>query len=265
MNYKHHATLSLMALCLLIASCGTNVELKTLSGTIEEPLGADSMPQQVMQAMNKALKYHQFEIFSDTVNNVSVSGIGEADSYPTEGYGIVIVKNAVSTTLPNIRNTRQPKAFYDSAKDELWLTSSAVEGTGVQVERLYQLHFKNDSAVVVATIDPYDIQQAFLQKIGYATESEQITLYIDNKPATTVTNTVTDMGGFDDDALWIGDNITYDLGNGQPRVCVTPGVKFITGLVLHYDDTPTISAAIEMDENGKFALSDMKMDNASDN
>ena len=263
MDMKHKTLIAccLAVLAFLIAKCPGKVEPKTVSGTLEEPVAEDSVPDNVMKAMNNASKFHQFEIYGDTVNNVSVFGIGEADQQPTEGFGVVVVKNAVSTTFPNMRNSRQPSAVYDSEKGELWLTASAMEGTGVQVERLYQIRFKQDTAVVVATIDPYDIQQAFCQRLGYTTKDEQVNLYIDGKSATTVTNTITDMGGFDDDALWIGENITYNLAGGQPLACVTPGVKFVTGLVLHYDDMPTITAAVTMDNKGKFTLSDMKVDN----
>lgn len=266
MKQMHYPIWCLMALCLTIAtfsSCKKEVELKSPNGTIEEPLAEDTLPDHVKKAMANALKYHEFELFSDTANNVSVSGIGEAGQQSTEGFGIVVVKNAVSTTFPNIRNTRQPKAFYDKANDELWLSTSAMEGTNIQVERLYKFRFTQDSAAIVTTIDPYDVQSSFCHLLQYTTEGEDITLYIDRQPVTTVTNTVTDMGGFDDNAIWIGENITYDFSNGQPRVCVIPGVKFVTGLVLHYEDMPTLTGTIEKDDSGTLSVSDIKVENPS--
>ena len=113
------------------------------------------------------------------------------------------------------------------------------------------------TAFIAASIDPYEIQQTFCERLGYTTEGEQITLYIDQQPADTITNTVTDMGGFDEDALWVGEQISYDLSSGKPRVCVAPGVKFVTGLVLHYDDMPTLTAGITVDDKGAFTLSDI--------
>lgn len=266
MKHMNYLIGCFMALCLTIitfSSCNKDVELKSPNGTMDEPLTEDTLPDHVKKAMGNALKYHEFELFSDTANNVSVSGIGEAGQQSTEGFGIVVVKNAVSTTFPDIRNTPQPKAFYDKANDELWLSTSAMEGTNVQVERLYQFRFTKDSAAIVTTIDPYDIQLAFCHLLQYTTEGENITLYVDSKPVTTVTNTITDMGGFDDDAIWIGENITYDFIGGQPRVCVTPGLKFVTGLVLHYEDMPTITGTIEKDDNGTLTVSDTKVENPS--
>ena len=122
-----------------------------------------------------------------------------------------------------------------------------------------QVGYKGDSAYVAASVDPYDVQQAFCQRLGYTIDGEQITLYLDDAPITTVTNTVTDMGGFDNVAVWVGEQIRYDLGGKQPRVCITPGVKFVVGLILHYDDMPTFTAAVNLSE-GEVELSDIKME-----
>ncbi|MBQ4174874.1 MAG: hypothetical protein II597_08770, partial [Prevotella sp.] len=59
--------------------------------------------------------------------------------------------------------------------------------------------------------------------------------------------------------IWIGEQISYDLNNGNPRVYFTPGVKFVTGLVLTYDDMPTLSASIQLAEDGSYELSDFKV------
>ena len=86
-----------------------------------------------------------------------------------------------------------------------------------------------------------------------------MTLYDGKKLLTTVTNTVTDMGGFDDEQpVWIGDQIAYDLSEETPRLMVTPGVKFTTGLVLTYDDMPTLSAPLTIDADGKSSIGDLK-------
>ena len=68
-------------------------------------------------------------------------------------------------------------------------------------------------------------------------------------------NTVKDMGGFDDEQpLWIGEQLYYDISGDEPMVVFTPGVKFTTGLVLTYDDMPELSAPITIDENGLFTI-----------
>ncbi|MBR4828279.1 MAG: hypothetical protein IKZ92_00535, partial [Muribaculaceae bacterium] len=80
----------------------------------------------------------------------------------------------------------------------------------------------------------------------------------DGKPLTTVTNHIEDMGDFMDDAIYIGEQISYGI-EGPITVHVTPGVNFVTGKVLHYDDMPTISATVTMTESGP-SLSDFKVD-----
>lgn len=251
MKHKNLAYYSFAATMLLLASCVETVEINPVCGTIDAPVAEDTLPQHVQKAMDNALKYHQYEIMSDTVNNISVFCIAEADQQPTEGYGITVVKNSTSTTFANMRNTREPRAMYDSSTGDLWLTTSAIEGTGVQVERLYKICFVGDSAKVSAIIDPYTIQQTLCQRLGYTTEGEQVTLYVDGEAAATAENTLADMGGFDDEAVWIGENITYDLRDSQPRVCVTPGLKFVTGLVLFYDDMPTLKADVVLAADGQ--------------
>lgn len=278
--YSLMASLVVLSVCGLFAACAGSKSIKNVCGTLEGPLAEDSVPAQVKQAMDNAKKIHPHEILSDTANDVSVMSIDQADEISTEGFGIMVTKGSQSTTFPQIRNVRQPKARYNKATGDLWLATSAMEGTGVQVERLYQIRFKEDGqAFIASTVNPYDVQQAFCKHLGYTTEGEKISIYFDEELIDSVKNTVTDMGGFDEDALWIGEQITFDLtftyhqpccdtpanshsGDShsplnQPRVCVTPGVKFVTGLVLHYDNMPEISANITVDDKGALTLSDI--------
>ena len=155
--------------------------------------------------------------------------------------------------------TDMPMPDLSEIQGDQWLTAIVMHGTGVHVEQLYQIGFNEDSAYVAETIDPYDVQQAFCQRLGYTIEGEQITLYLDCEPVATVTNTVTDMGGFDDDAIWVGEQIHYDLSGEKPRVCITPGVKFVVGLMLHYDDMPTFTASITMSD-GSINFSDIQIE-----
>ena len=170
-----------------------------------------------------------------------------------------------STEVKEVRGTFEepvtgiPSPDLSGLKGDQWTTAVVMHGTGVHVEQLCQVGYKGDSAYVAASVDPYDVQQAFCQRLGYTIDGEQITLYLDDAPITTVTNTVTDMGGFDNVAVWVGEQIRYDLGGKQPRVCITPGVKFVVGLILHYDDMPTFTAAVNLSE-GEVELSDIKME-----
>ena len=66
------------------------------------------------------------------------------------------------------------------------------------------------------------------------------------------------MGGFDNDRpLWIGEQIQYDLSEDVPCLQITPGIKFITGLVLTYDDMPTLAAPLTISETGEVSIGDI--------
>jgi hypothetical protein len=253
----HSIVIVFFAIGLMMAGCKTaSFNTRQMAGTMEEPLPSDMMPDSVQQATAKAVKYHCHELMNDTVNEVYVSSIDEMDEISTEGYGIQVTKGAMSTTFPNIRHTREPQAMYNAKTGDLWLTSSAMEGTGIRVEWLHQIRFgENELAYVKTEVNPYGVQQELLQRLAYAIEGETITLYDGDKLLATVLNTVEDMGSFDDDQpLWIGEQLYYDVSGAQPKVIFIPGVKFTTGLVLTYDDMPKLSAPISIDENGKFTI-----------
>ena len=236
-------SIALFAVGVMMAGCKTAcVEVKQMAGTMDEPMPTDTMPDHVQQALVKGTKYHSYELLNDTVNEVCVKGIVEVDEASTEGYGIEVTKGAMSTTFPNIRNTREPQAMYNAKTGDLWLTSSAMEGTGVRVEWLYQIRFgENELAYVKTLVNPYDVQQQLLQRLGYTIEGENISFYDGDKLLATVKNTVGEMGGFDNEQpLWIGEQLYYDISGDEPKVVFTPGVKYTTGLVLTYDGMITI-------------------------
>ena len=241
------AIISLGGLSVLMNSCQTKQSgVRLVAGTLDAPLPADTAPQHVQEAYGKALKVHPFDILSDEANSISVCGIGEVDTTSTEGYGVMVTKGATSTTFLNIRNTRQPMACYDAQTGNLWLTSSAMEGSGVRVEWLYQIRFHdNDSAYVAAVVNPYDVQQALCQRLGYTLDGDTVTLYDGERQLATAVNSLSDMGGFDtEQPLWIGEQLFYDLTGDQVRLQVVPGVKFATSPVLIYDDIPTLSLPV---------------------
>ena len=243
-----------------IACKGTAEPHSYVAGTLDEPLLADSAPAIVLAAMEKAERFHQFEIMNDTANDVSVWSLQEVDTTSTEGYGIIVVKGATSTIFPDIRNVRQPLARYDRAANTLWLAASAMEGTGVAVERLYQISFDDEGkAHIERTIDPFELQQQLCQRIGYDINGQQIAFYDGQRLLATATSTVTDMGGFDDERpLWIGEQMQYDLSGDAPRLLLTPGVKYVSGLVLDYVEMPTFSAPLAIEADGHVGIGDLE-------
>lgn len=255
-----YAALLMVSGMTIATSCTGGDAQKTMNGVLEQPVVV-AMPEQVANAYGKAVKVHPFDLLNDTVNNICVQGIGELDDgISTEGFGVMVSKNATSTLFKDIRNTRQPRAFYDQPTNSLWLTSCVVEGTGTNVEQLYKMQFgtADDSARVVAVVEPYQMQQQLTAHLTFSVDGQKVTFYADGVAIASATNTVTDMGGFDDEQpLWIGEQISYQL-DAQPRVCFVPGLKFTTGLVLTYDDMPTLSAGVTLNDDGSFSLSDFR-------
>ena len=127
-----------------------------------------------------------------------------------------------------------------------------MEGSGVRVEWLYQIRFgDNDLAYVAAVLNPFDVQQALCQRLGFNINGQNITFFDGNRQLGTATNTMTDMGGFDEEQpLWIGEQLFYDLSGDNVLLQVVPGVKFTTGLVLTYDDMPTLSLPVAIASDG---------------
>ena len=251
----------------LFSSCFDGAALMNVNGALEEPV-INTMPEQVEKAYATTGKVHTFAILNDTANNVCVTGISELDGdVSTEGFGVMISKNATSTSFHDIRNSRQPQAFFDAASNSLWLTSCVMEGTGINVEQLYKMEFgtADDSARIVTTIEPYQLQQKIIEQLKYSVKDDQITFYANGVEIASAKNTVTDMGGLDaEQPIWVGEQISYNINNGQPRVCFVPGVKFTTGLVLTYDDMPTLSASLTFNEDGTYTLSDFKAEAAGE-
>lgn len=249
-------------LCGTIAlSCnGKRPETKPVKGVLEEPVREGAAPECVNATLGRHLIDQNFElILEDTVNNVHVWSLVRCDTATSsDGFGIVVAKDGRATIFAGIRHGNTPTARYNSASGELWLTGVSIEGTGVHTERLYIIQFPEDGpAHLAATIDPYEMQESLRKDLKYATKGEVITLFNGGQELAKVTNTVTDMGGFDEDAVWLGEQISYDISGNQISVNAIPGVNFITGKVLHYDDMPIISALVTLTDGGGFTLSDI--------
>ena len=264
-------TIKLWTVAAVILFCGASVFTSCYDGKALNKVGCvldspivDKAPEKVRQSMADAKKFHLFEIMKDTANNISISGIGELDNgQSAEGYGIVVVKNATSTLFPDIRNSRQPRAYFDANANCCWLAAGVMEGTGTHVEQLYKIQFgtADDSARIVATIEPYQMQKALEKGLSYNIDGDNVTFFVNGVEVASAKNTVTNMGGFDSEQpVWIGEQISYYMNDGKMRVCFVPGIKFTTGLVLTYDDMPSISASVELDDKGDIHLSDFKVD-----
>ena len=112
---------------------------------------------------------------------------------------------------------------------------------------------KHGVAMLVAS----GMQQELCKRVAYSIEGKNITFYADGKPLTTVTSTTKDMGEFYDDPIWIGEQFNYLVGK-KLTLCFTPGLSFVTGKVLIYDDMPTFAATVDLNQDG-FKVSDIRL------
>ena len=250
---------AVVALCGMMTGCKGNAQLP-VNGTMEEAVASGDAPQAVVDLMKKVNIDERYEtLMEDKTNGVSVwSLLNCGDTISSEGYGMVVAKGDVKTALPNLRHGKMPRARYDAATGDLWILGCDMEGTGVNVERPYLLRFGDDGyATIVNSIDPYEIQQELCKALTYSINGQEITFYADGKELTKATNTIEDMGGFMDDAIYIGEQIAYGI-EGPLTVHVTPGVNFVTGKILHYDDMPTIIATVTLNDDGSITLSDFE-------
>jgi len=250
---------AVVALCGTMTGCKGNAQ-RPVNGTMEEASLVGEAPQAVVDLMKRVNIDDRYEtLLEDKDNAVAVYSLMKcSDTISSEGYGMVVGKGDVKTALPQLRHGRMPRARYDAATGDLWILGSDMEGTGVNVERPYLLRFGDDGyASIVTSIDPYEIQKAICQLLTYSIDGQEITFYAEGKQLATATNKMEDMGGFMEDAIYVGEQISYSI-EGPLTVHVTPGVNFVVGKVLHYDDMPTFSATVKPNDDGTVTLSDLK-------
>ena len=251
---------AVVVLCGMTTGCKDNTQ-RPVNGTMEEAVALGEAPQAVVDLMKRVNIDECYEtLMEDKTTGVSVWSLMKcSDTISSEGYGMVVAKGDVKTALPQLRHGRMPRTRYDAATGELLIVGADTEGTGVNIERVYMLRFdENGYASITSSIDPYEMQEAWRKALTYTIDGQDITFYAQGKPLTTVTNHIEDMGGFMDDAIYIGEQISYSI-EGPLTVHVTPGVNFVVGKVLHYDDMPTFSATVTMTESG-LKLGDFTVD-----
>ena len=253
---------AVIALCGMMTGCKGNSAQRPVNGTMEEAVAVADAPQAVVDLMKHANIDDCYEtLMEDKTTGVSVWSLLKcSDTISSEGYGIVVGKGDVKSALPQMRHGRMPRTHYDATTGDLWILGSDMEGTGVNVERPYLLRFdENGYASIANSIDPYEMQQVLCKALTYSIDGQDITFYADGKELAKATNTIEDMGGFMDDAIYVGEQISYSI-EGPIKVHVTPGVNFVVGKVLHYDDMPTISATVTLNDDGSFKLSDFQVE-----
>lgn len=259
----------LISMTAILLACGAVTGCKDkptgpqpVKGTIEQKIEGDSIPKAVPIALDVTTKTpgdERFEcILDDKDNEVSVWVLTKcSDKKTSDGYGITVVKGGVETDF-NIFYGKKPKAYYNKHSRNLWIVGNVSEDSVTKTEMPYLMRFDKDKkAHIIASIDPYDMQQELCKRITYNIDGQNITLYADSKPLTTVTDKMQDMGGFDDAPIWIGEKISY-LMSRNLTLCFVPGINHVVGKVLNYDDMPIIAATVDVSYDG-FTVTDFRL------
>ena len=254
--------------CGVLVACKSKpVEIKPVCCTIEEALGEEAPLQEVCDAMASLEIDDRYEqILDDSEVRLSVwclkwTLISPDQSVSSNARGVMVIKDGKATAFPGIYHGHSPSAQYDAKSQTLRLACGEMEGTGIYVERLYLLHFAEDGTASIAkSIDPYDMQQTLCQRFGYSIDGQNISFYDKGNLLCCVTDSVGDMGGFDKDPIWIGEQLRYDVSSQPIRVLFMPGLKYVTGLVLNYDAMPLIGADVELCPDESFKLTNVSIE-----
>ena len=255
---------AVVALCGIFAACKTDrKELRPVQSIIEEAFGEEQASQAVRDVVSSLEVDDRFEqILVGHGADIDVWCLMRLnDEQSADGMGVLIKKGDKLTALPDIHHGGNACAKYDAEAGLLRLSCREMAGTGINVERLYLLRFDEDgTAHIQTTIDPYDMQQAFRQRLFFSIDGQDISFYEKERLLCAVTDTVTDMGGFDEDPIWIGEQLCYDISDDDIRVLCTPGLKYVTGLALNYDAMPTLEATMTFNAAGRFSLGEIGID-----
>ena len=230
---------------------GKAEKTKAVHGALLEKTIPDAAPQAVRDAILADEPAGEYEDLLESEEVRAAALMLCPDSVSAEGYGILVRKGEVTSRFPDIRHGRMPRVRYIETEDCLWLVGADMEGTGTQVERLYRLSLDhNGQAGIAASVDPFDVQTVLRQHLAYDVNGSTVTLYADGRQIFTMVSSVENMGELDSDAVWIGEQLTYDISGPAPKVCVVPGLRFTAGPVLVYDEMPAITASIHFGDDG---------------
>ena len=243
---------------LLATACNNKkADFPPVSGAIDGPLQEEKAPEKVLQAMTLAYMDRYENVLTDNENGVSVWSLVWCNpDISSEGYGIHVVKDKVTTYFPEIYHGKNPSAWYDAASGTLWLACGIMEGTGVHVEKLYKIQFDDNSkAQIVAQVDPFDIQEAIRGGLRYLITGDEIIFFDVALVLCHVKNDISDMGPLDSgQPVWIGEQISYYFQEGVVYVRVVPGLKYSSSPALIYDNMPEFQTNIMVTDNGNTLL-----------
>lgn len=187
-------------------------------------------------------------VLQDSENDVTVWNLMRIPGTEDHSYsGIAIRKGGVITGLPYVVHGYFSSARFDSKTGILWYSGTGASGTGIHKEELYRIEFDaSEAARVTCHIEPIPIQERFIKGLTYTVRDSVITLWKDDAPLFETNAMVEGLGEYDREAVWIGDQIRYDISGTTPSAILSPGVRFVSGPVLSYEGMPDLRAELDI-------------------
>lgn len=266
MKFRHVLlTVLMIAGFFCVAACGSGADKRLpLRGTNDTWYCEPVLPEALLKELGAPIiDGRNYEcILDDKVNGVEVWNLMLVPGTDEPAYsGVVIRNNGIATGLPYVLHGYCSSARYDPESSVLWYTGTSSSGTGIHEEELYLIEFNDaGTAYVTCHIEPIPIQDKFLENLSYSVRDSIITVWKADERLFEANALVEDMGGYDENAVWIGEQIRYDISGKRPVAILSPGVKFITGLVLSYEGMPDLCSELDIEKGtSSFGLVEIRV------
>lgn len=166
--------------------------------------------------------------FGDIDSDISVwSLLHNKDGESLDNYGIIIRYKGKNFSFADVCHGNNPTVDVDEEKGRVLYAGGVVEGTGTHVEGLYVFDAKGENVERTAFVDPFEVQNYFVDRVSYEVNVNDIKFKLGRKVISEITNTEDGEGTIR--SLAVGDQITYEIDdNHNVIVNVTPGIEFVT-------------------------------------
>ncbi|MBR4313872.1 MAG: hypothetical protein IKP66_03075 [Lachnospiraceae bacterium] len=166
--------------------------------------------------------------FGDVDSDVSVwSLIHDKNGETLDNYGIIIRYKGKNFLFADVCHGNNPTVDVDEEKGRVLFAGGVVEGTGTHVEGLYVFDVKGENVERTAFIDPFEVQNYFVDKMSYEVNANDIKFKLGRKVISEVINTEDGEGTMR--SLAVGDQIAYEIDDEHNIIVnVTPGIEFVT-------------------------------------
>ena len=142
-------------------------------------------------------------------------------------YGIIIRYNGKNYPFAEVCHGNDPNVDVNEETGRIMFAGGVMEGTGTHTEAIYVFDAKNDKVELVGFVDPYDVQNYFVEYLKFDVDNNNIEFKHNNKKIVDFTNIEEGQGTLR--AIAIGDQIEFDFDDDHNAiVSVTPGLQLVT-------------------------------------